>query len=559
MKTFSLHIDQRCMTENSGAILQQAFARKLRERGCAAAADGYEIGVSLSPSLKEDAFELSCAQERARLLVGGACAAFAGIGEFLLRLQYDGRGVPSVPCCTVEANPKRPVRGLYFATHFHNFYHVAPINEVLEQVEDVALRGGNAIAVWYDMHHYGAFEEPASLQMAERLKAILKHARAIGMRTCMTMLSNEAFNGTPQRLRARAKVENGYHAVLDGHYGVEICPSQEGGIDEIIRQRRIVLEGFADCQPDFVVYWPYDQGGCTCAKCAPWGTNGFIRLFPYFKDAVRDVLPKTKIIVSTWYFDRFIDGEWSEFHRLAAQGAVDGAEYLLDFFPLGKLPACVEEKGLPAGKKMLAFPEISMYGGKPWGGFGANPLPAFLQRSNDKGMPIYSGQLCYSEGIFEDINKFIMLNACSDRQSDAREAIADYARSVFMLDDARDVVRLAEMLEETLPREETFEPERIRYIVKKPERIKEAALLADALDARIPEPARSGWRWRILYLRAHADQQLMQDNWQVTPSCDVYLEELEKIYRISPDSLAVVSPPTTALIRKRCAKKMSIW
>jgi hypothetical protein len=28
----------------------------------------------------------------------------------------------------------------------------------------------------------------------------------------------------------------------------------------------------------FIVMWPYDQGGCTCSHCAPWGTNGFLKV-----------------------------------------------------------------------------------------------------------------------------------------------------------------------------------------------------------------------------------------------------------------------------------------
>ena len=45
------------------------------------------------------------------------------------------------------------VRGIYFATHFHNFYHDAPLEEVQRYVEDLGLWGFNVLAVWYDMRH----------------------------------------------------------------------------------------------------------------------------------------------------------------------------------------------------------------------------------------------------------------------------------------------------------------------------------------------------------------------------------------------------------------------
>ena len=60
-------------------------------------------------------------------------------------------------------------------------------------------------------------------------------------------------------------------------------------------------------------YWfiaPYDNGGCTCAKCAPWGINGYLRMAELEASAYRTRFPNGKVILSHWYFDRWGIGEW---------------------------------------------------------------------------------------------------------------------------------------------------------------------------------------------------------------------------------------------------------
>ena len=553
---FVLRFSEEHIIPNAAAITG-AFSRKLKERGCELAQNGYPVCVSMEPDRSQGTYDLSILNGSAYLTAADPCAVLAGLGEFLLGWHFGSR--IEIPKRHIHFSPQSQFRGLYFATHFHNFYHAAPIEKVFEQIEDVAFRGGNTLTVWYDMHHFSGIDDPDSILFLKRLRSMLRYARSLGMQTCMTMLSNEGFMGTPCELRASSVIQNGYHSMLDGHYGTEICPSGPDGIEEIIRQRRYVLRAFRECAPDYIVYWPYDQGGCTCSRCAPWGTNGFLKLFPYFEKIVHAELPNTQIIISTWYFDRFINGEWEHFHSLIGQDCFRSVRWLMDFFPEGKIPECIRSHGLPAGKQMIAFPEISMYGGKPWGGFGANPLPHFLQSSNDCGEKIYSGISCYSEGIFEDINKTIMLLHCSGREKDARNAIRDYAAWELMREDADDIVRLTEILEETLPRETIQTDSQVRFLILRPDRVPEAADLARSIDSSIPEPARHGWRWRILYLRALIDDSILRGGGYITEETDMYLKELESIYEIVPQSLRVVSPPTQDTIRKKWLKHVAEW
>ena len=39
---------------------------------------------------------------------------------------------------------------------------------------------------------------------------------------------------------------------------------------------RQLFERLSDVGLDIVTFWPYDEGGCACEKCKPWGSNGYL-------------------------------------------------------------------------------------------------------------------------------------------------------------------------------------------------------------------------------------------------------------------------------------------
>lgn len=534
-------------------LLKKILKRKFEEKGIFEGQPGeYMIQIELKHSLSLGAYHIQETQEGASLFGGGFSALLAGVGALLIACTFDGEG-GFRPANTLPINHqgKSQMNGLYFATHFYNFYHVAPEKKVVQQVEDAALRGCNLLAVWYDMHHYYTVEDPESQILIARLKMILAYAKKLGMKTCMTMLSNEAFAGTSPHLQAQGNAQGAYHSDLDGFYHTEICPSRPGGIEEILRQRKMMMAAFKEVPPDYVTYWPYDQGGCTCKACEPWGANGLLKLFPHFLQTIKETWPNTKVIFGTWYFDLFMNGEWEAFYEKAAAGAVDQADYLLGFFPEGKIPLCIQAHGLPGGKEMISFPEISMYGAMPWGGFGANPFPAFLEKTNEKSRGLFTGQLCYSEGVFEDINKMIMLDFCSGRQENALASIKDYVRFEFCMEDTQEVICLLTAMEETLPRTCERENHTCRYVITHPEKVKTIFDTALKLDAAMPSLVKNSWRWRIIMLRAQIDEALLRTNGQVNNEIDGYMAELSDYYFVTPKSNYVVSPPTQNVIAKR--------
>jgi hypothetical protein len=443
-----------------------------------------------------------------------------GIGKFLRSPSWRGTSVP-----------QRPVRGMYFATHFHNWYHVAPLQDVVRYVEELALWGCNALVVWFDMHHYRGLQDPDAQKMVERLHAILAAAQRVGIRPGLLVLANEAYSTTPMELRAtNAKDQNGYFASPGGFYGSEICPNAPGGLDLILDWRAGVLDAFGDIAFEYFVIWPYDQGGCTCAKCAPWGANGYLKTAQAVAQLARARFAKAKIVLSTWYFDHFVAGEWDALRAAFDKHKPDWIDYLL-IDDYGDFPKNPRERGIPGGYPVVGFAEISMVGMFPWGGFGANPRPRHWQAHHQSTKHLLSGGFPYSEGIYEDLNKVLQLQLGWDPGRDTQDIIREYAAGHFHPDVADDVLAAALMMEEDLGISMKDSAEGLQFeFWNSREKAEACRDLVNRLDARLPEATRRSWRWRIFWLRATLDAELKRTGGKSSDVAEACWRELVEIY-----------------------------
>ena len=542
----------RNMPSDAYHILYNVAKRKFADRGLSLSDDpetDYEIVLDRTSSAKYngDRYTVIPGDGRVVLTAGNSRTLFAAFGRWLEESFADGKG-NFFPCReSIDFTPKAPLRGMYFATHFHNFYHNAPLPKVYEIIEDLALRGCNSLLVWFDMHHFDSMEDPGAVELTERLRAILHYANRMGVGGSLTMLANEAFKSSPEALRAEWWVQNGYTRLPEDHYHVEICPSRKGGIEEILRERRAMLEKFADLKIDYISYWPYDQGGCTCKDCAPWGSNGFMKLYPHFRDLVKEVMPDTRVILSTWYFDKFVPGEWDAFYAQIRDGLPEGAEYVMSFFFHGKMPEVIEKNGLPENVKFIDFPEISMFSCTPWGGFGASALPRFLGTTNENSGHLYSGGFPYSEGIFEDVNKYISLSYYTGEFDDANAAVRSYVRHEFCVE-GRALDELTEAIvrsENVLARKKDKTATPVRFVMERTADADYVYKIFSRYDRILPESIRTGWKFRIWYLRAVIDRELVSNDFYPLRSeiCQKAMRELCDIYSATEETWRWVKPP----------------
>jgi len=471
-----------------------------------------------------------------RIVSSDARGLFYGVGKLLRTSRYD-RGGFSVGSWRGTSIPEKPVRGIYFATHFHNFYHDAPIEQVQRYVEDVGLWGLNTLIVWHDMHHFQGFDSPEAVEFRRRLKAICGSARRVGLDVGFACVANEGYANSPAAIRADVKGMRG------AAFPSDICTAKPEG-------RRYVLENFArlfhwaaDLEPKWVMLWPYDSGGCGCGLCQPWGHGGYLRAAEPLAGLARQQFPGAKVILSTWFFS---GEEWAGLAKAFA-ARPDWVDYLMAepaFLP--GTPNSPPAHPSPAGLALVGFPEISMVGWPAWGGFGANPLPARYERAWKEVKARWQGGIPYSEGIFEDINKALFASFYWRADTSADEALREYIAFEYSPEVVDLVLPAIRMLEKNVAPHERVG----RWSLKARELIEQA-------DARLTAQARQSWRWRILLLRARIDGQLyLNRGARQGRVLHEALEELTRIYHAQNAEPAVKPPqvdPTEPAVAGRPA------
>ena len=501
------------------------------------------LELRLDPSLGHEGYRIEDGPQ-SRVVIAGhdARGLLYGVGKFLRTSQYrPGEFVPSTWRGT--SVPETPVRGIYFATHFHNFYHEAPVSEVERCVEDFALWGYNALNVWFDMHHFRSIDEPEATVMIERLRVILGAAKRIGIGASLAFLANEGYDDSPAELRAAWTAgHDGYFREPGGHYHVELCPSKPGAPELLLRWVDEKLAAFSDLDLDYLWIWPYDQGGCTCGQCAPWGANGFLRMAEPIARRYRKAFPRGQVILSTWYFDHFIHGEWAGLAKAFAQPP-DWVDYLMADDYGDRFPDYPLRHGAPGALLMVGFPEISMYRCDPWGGYGANPLPAHLQSMWDQAKGHLAGGFPYSEGIYEDINKAICAQFYWRKSTPAADVVREYAAFEYSPEVVDDVLAAIDILEHNLPRSRrSGDDGEMRCVMQHVDGAEQAFALLQRADAKLSPQVRSAWRWRILVLRALIDRELVLIDGRVSATCQQAFDELTTIYH-ADRALEWVAPP----------------
>ena len=297
-----------------------------------------------------------------------------------------------------------------------------------------------------------------------------------------------------------------------------------------------LFDEFQDTGLDYLVFWPYDEGGCGCSKCWPWGSRGHLELSRDISERARQRWPKCQFVLSTWIYDTPPAGEWTGLSQALAEDPC-----LIDFVMADAhedYPRYPLENGVPGDKPLLNFPEISMWGMSPWGGYGANPLPAHLQSLWNQVKGVVAGGFPYSEGIYEDINKVIYSQFYWDPTQSARESVKAYAAAYFSPDVAESIADAVDILERNHKRSN-----RVR-ISPVPGSTKKALALMNEAKAKLTKEVQQSWRWRILYLRTQIDDILAKTNGRFQgEELKQAFDELVRIYHAENVHTNKVAPP----------------
>jgi hypothetical protein len=560
--------------------VSEILARRIQERSGIKPAffpvkASCSVELGLQKGIGREAFRIEDMAGGVRILGSDDRGLLYGVGKFLRSSTYQ-QGSLTLGKWRGTSVPEKPFRGIYFATHFFNFYHQAPIEEVQRYVEDLGLWGYNTVMVWFDMHHFDGIEDPAAQAMLERLNAIFRTAKNVGLDTCIGMPANEAYRNSPVAMRADWTAgHDGYTRELEAHYHLELCPNKPGAKALLLKWREEVFAAFRGVGVDAVGIGAYDSGGCTCSLCKPWGVNGFLTMAEPIAEMARRDFPGCKVFISTWLFDRFTSGEFEGLEEKFGKEHPQWLDYIMlddiDFADYVKVQAVAAKHfggvgrysgnppahRAPGGFPLLGFPEVSMWGAMPWGGFGANPLPAHLQQLWNVGKDSLAGGIPYSEGIFEDLNKALFAQFYWQKDTPASSIVDEYVAYEFSPQVVPLVAKAIAILEKNYPRRgENTEKGDPRFVLEHSSGAEEALNLLRQADQQLPARARASWRWRILYLRALIDDELVKNDFRVSPRCEQALQELTKIY-YAQRAIWAVSPPTKEAIERH--RKAEVW
>jgi len=392
--------------------------------------------------------------------------------------------------------PATAQRGIYFATHFHNFYEGAPLEVLKEYIEDLALWGVNLIFTWFDMSWFpvGFWDDPTSpgMRMIERLCFINQTARECGMRIGATAIANEGFRSQPPvELRADPSVRRG------GFYlESQICPSKPGGMEMILQNRRKVLELIGAV--DYFWYWPYDQGGCGCEQCSSprgvrWGKK-FFEIGPAISKLVKEFNPKAKFYISTWLMD---EEEHAMIDDMCQRGAnwFDGVLYETH---------TLDDHPLHSDYEQMVFPEISMFDCyfTSYGCNGANPAPRRFAEPARLVALSGAGAVPYSEGMFEDVNKIVWASVLWNPKRNVDDIVNEYAGYYLSHTETKRAASVIFALEQTWGAANLN-----RASLKI---VQDNYTELSALEAGLPNMESSRLRWQSLRDRAEIDLLMKQ-------------------------------------------------
>lgn len=510
-------------------MLSRVWARTLPSPG-----DALKVRFALDGSLSGEEAVVAVTNGMAIVRGGRFRSLVFGAGVLLRAIRY---GADSFELADGELrfSPANPYRIAYLARHFNNWYLRAGADELVRYVEDLALWGMNGFMmqldypavdmVWASEGDKAVFAA-ASVALSEAVHALDVDLMTFGGDNCMPENMPPAFRAEKDPKGSR------------GADAYNVCPEKPGAREALLRFWREKIWRRRHLAATSVMYWPFDEGGCACEKCAPWGGNGYVRLIEQLRRMNEEACPGVKHIVSTWFFR---DDDWKGFYEyLGKQDWIDAL--LIDSH--GDFPKYPLRHPLPKDIPVITFPEISMWGRFPWGGTGANPLPARFERLYRQCQPIAKGFMLYSEGIYEDVNKIVVNGLYVNPKGCCSDVLREYARWELPGCDERDFVAFCEKLEaiyetqcpngksgrkghivsqyvKLAPKEELSARARVAH---------EASALADRIDAMILPPMRRNWRWRQLYLRAKIDEALYSLRDAMAPAVMPAYAELMNLY-----------------------------
>jgi hypothetical protein len=176
--------------ENIGRVFTRQIESRCEAKVVVTGTAPLIVELAVEPGVGTEGFKITDASPgKVRISGNDARGLLYGAGKFLHTSTFAEAGFTPGSWRGVSV-PQMPVRGIYLATHFQNFYQVAPIEEVTRYVEDLSLWGVNSFLVWFGMEEFNGISDPKAQAMLARLRALLKIVKDLRLDASLGCICN---------------------------------------------------------------------------------------------------------------------------------------------------------------------------------------------------------------------------------------------------------------------------------------------------------------------------------------------------------------------------------
>jgi len=456
---------------------------------------GVTVAFALDADMADESYDISDAADTIVIKGKNFNSLMFGLGQLLHKSRYSEEGMQLTEW-RGYSRPDCSIRCMYFAIHFYNWYHTTTPEALARYFEDLMLWGYNGACGIFGRLNLNGWDDPNAEKSFALVEKLFSTAKELNLETT-TIFANTDFKN---RNTAVAADMSGIFCKT----GQTVCPSTEEGYQYLYGIFEKIVARLSKIGIDNYIFFPYDEGGCSCEKCKPWGGNGYYRMSKrLFKD-IKKYTPNAKAILATWHFNKGINDprDFEFLDRAIREDKAKGDDWV-DYVMLETregMPPFVKEHGVPGGCEAVDFPEITMQKLEPWGAYGAVCNPIELKRIWNEIGGIMHGGFPYSEGKFDDLNKVIFAGFFWDKKRTAEENFKDYCGYEFREDIFEDLWDMCVLMEKNqfLTHWTSCKPAVMEDAVK-------ARELAVKMDDALPESVKTRWQWRIFYIRALLD------------------------------------------------------
>ena len=173
MKTFMIEV-----SDPSMLYLAKVVAKRLEDRGMEQSSDAeFTLKVKICAQSRADSYQITGKPTSLTVIADSLINAYAGVGAVLYGSKYDVDGI--IPTeARGYTTPDCTMRCVYTATHFHTYYWMAPLDELFDYYDDLALMGINQIHIGQPF--FGTADNDRELEEAlDRLAEIQHHITSL--------------------------------------------------------------------------------------------------------------------------------------------------------------------------------------------------------------------------------------------------------------------------------------------------------------------------------------------------------------------------------------------